>query len=206
MHKKVRFDPPYDSPIEEQFVWHFEKYVDKDVELLSQFEILTSHGNFKMDFVIKNGLKLIGIECDGKDYHHIWRDIWRDIAILENSDVIEVFRFRGSDITYHINECLLVLSWYYSELFDHRGIQNLKILADKEILNDDFYNNRNESLIEFNYRGFEEEYNKLKIWRINTCFFNYEKTAKLINSNPSLKIDQLYEKYKTIVRDDLGFA
>ena len=196
MDKKSFFEPPYDSPIEEQFAWHFTKYVHPDIELLTQYEIPTNHGTFKLDFAIQVNNKIIGIECDGKEFHNIWRDVWRDIAVIENSIVSEVFRFRGCDITYHINECLIVLSWYYPDLFDSRGIENINRLADKEVLNEDFYKERNMSLIEFAYKGFDEEFNTLIVWRINERYYNNKNIARQLKADPSLTIDQLYEKHK----------
>jgi len=74
--------------------------VDADVDFVPQFEISTSHGTFKIDF-------------------------------------------------------LVVLSWYYPEIFDKRGIENLKRFCDNEILEDDFYKGLNISPIEFTYKGVE---------------------------------------------------
>ena len=196
MYKKAIFEPPYDSPIEEQFAWHFAKYVHPNIELFPQYEIPTSHGTFKMDFVIKIKDKLIGIECDGKNYHNIGRDFWRDIAIIENSRIKDIFRFRGSDITYHINECLIILSWYYPDIFDERGISNLTKLADKDVLEDDFYKERNIALIQINYKGFEEEFNALKSWRINDNYYDFKNIANILHQNPSATIDQIYEANK----------
>lgn len=112
--KKTTFNPPYDSPIEEEFIRNFIKYIDLEIETFPQHEIKTSHGCFKLDFAIKVKDKFIGIECDGKDFHNIGRDTLRDIIIIDNSSIADIFRFRGSDITYFLNECLLIISWVLS--------------------------------------------------------------------------------------------
>lgn len=59
-----------------------------------------------MDFYIKAGNKLIGIECDGSTYH---RDKKRDLersAYLYSKGIAIILRFTTPEIKYNINYCV----------------------------------------------------------------------------------------------------
>lgn len=124
--------PPYDSPIEEQFAYHFDKYKHSEVTLYQQVQVNTVCGSYRLDFVAKRNKLVIGIECDGKDFHDSLRDLWRDSMILSTGEVDAIFRFRGRDLNFHINDCLFVLSESEPDIFSSRGKINLNHLSSSE--------------------------------------------------------------------------
>ena len=55
------------------FVQTLEKYLSPRSEGIAQYEVRTVVGNYRLDFVVElDGLK-IGFECDGKEYHDVYR-------------------------------------------------------------------------------------------------------------------------------------
>lgn len=67
---------------------------------------------YTMDFCIKAGNKLIGIECDGDAYH---RDKKRDLersAYLYSKGIAIILRFTTSEIKYNINYCVNEIKRY----------------------------------------------------------------------------------------------
>lgn len=47
-----QFEPPFESNIEEIFAWEISKHLKPDLTFQKQFEINTSYGNFRLDFLI----------------------------------------------------------------------------------------------------------------------------------------------------------
>ncbi len=130
------YTPPYDSPIEDTFAYHATKYLLQDLEFHTQYSTNTICGKFIVDFVaISPEGKKVGFECDGKDFHDASRDEWRDSMILGDNKLDSIYRLRGSDLTYYINDVLFILTKCEPSLFSSRGISNLKVLASKEIEN-----------------------------------------------------------------------
>lgn len=73
-----------------------EKYIDTRLALTLQYPIITHHGRFRIDFVaITASNRIIGIECDGEQYHRGSRDEWRDAAILSAGTVDVIYRIPG---------------------------------------------------------------------------------------------------------------
>ena len=123
---------PLESPLEELFAFNLEKYLDSSINLQNQIEVETICGNFRIDFVAYSKIKRIAFECDGADYHNVARDEWRDAMILGAKAVDVIYRLRGSDLTYHIEDCLYLISKWEPEIFSQRGKINLEILASKK--------------------------------------------------------------------------
>lgn len=126
------YDPPYESPIEDLFALNIVKYLEESVQFQKQVDCRTVCGNFRIDFVCLAG-KGIGIECDGKDYHDEDRDEWRDAMILGDHCVDTIYRFRGQDLNYHMEDVLWIFSQYEPWLFSERGRCNLDLLASENI-------------------------------------------------------------------------
>jgi hypothetical protein len=128
------YSPPYDSPIEDSFALHYVKYASPSIELLSQSQVTTLCGLFILDFVIQyqSGYR-VAIECDGKEYHDESRDEWRDAMILGEHHVDAIYRIRGSDIHYYIEDVLYLLAELEPGAFSERAVSNLKVLASPEI-------------------------------------------------------------------------
>jgi hypothetical protein len=86
-----------------------------------------------MNFVAELGSSKIGFECDGAEFHEYrnWRDQWRDAAILGTWTVHAIYRLPGRVLTYCVADCLTVVAKLDPELFSHRGITNLDLLASE---------------------------------------------------------------------------
>ena len=130
------YNPPYNSPIENDFAYHFaNKYAADNINMIPQAEVSTLCGNFILDFLLCTSKgQRVGIECDGKEFHDAARDEWRDALILGENHVDVIYRVRGSDITYHIEDILYLLSRLEPDLFSQRGKINLERLATQEAL------------------------------------------------------------------------
>ena len=126
------YDPPYDSPLEDRFAYNIVKYLNSSTTLQKQVEVETICGRFIIDFVADCGSKKVAFECDGEEYHDQSRDEWRDAMILGAGAVDVIYRLRGSDLTYHLEDCLLVVSKWEPEIFSQRGLVNLQTLATDE--------------------------------------------------------------------------
>jgi len=123
------YDPPYDSPLEDAFARNFTKYAgDMDV-YEPQKRINTICGPFILDFAAGADGQVVGIECDGKACHDSSRDEWRDAMLLGSGEVDTIYRLRGGDLYYRMDDCLFVMSRIDPGLFSERGIVNLERLA-----------------------------------------------------------------------------
>lgn len=124
------FDPPYDSPIETVFAWHFHKRLGEQVQMSKQCRFETFAGNFRVDFVVTDEFgRNIGIETDGRDFHDTWRDEWRDALILGEEHLDAMIRIRGQDIYYHIEDVVYAISQWEPTLFSERGMIQARTLA-----------------------------------------------------------------------------
>lgn len=131
----ITYLPPYESPIEESFARHFSEYASESISMTTQAHVNTICGLFILDFLIttSNGHR-IGIECDGKEFHNESRDEWRDGMILGGAHVDTIYRLRGADIHYRIEDLLLVLCNLEPGLFNSRARARLRTLASDEAL------------------------------------------------------------------------
>lgn len=133
--KNIYYIPPYDSPIEDEFALTYTKYINENVDFRMQEMVYTKCGKFRLDFIVElEDGKKIGIECDGEEFHDQSRDEWRDAAILGSTDIYEIYRIKGSDIQYHLEDVLYVLSIWEPTLFSERGRNILKKIASEAIL------------------------------------------------------------------------
>lgn len=123
------YDPPYESPLEDLFAYNIVNYLDESVNFQKQVEVETICGTFRIDFVASHEGKKVAFECDGKDFHDLSRDEWRDTMILGAGVVEEIYRLRGSDIQYHLEDCLYLISQREPDFFSERGHINLERLA-----------------------------------------------------------------------------
>lgn len=124
----------FDSEIERIFWERFPIYADERFRLLPQYPVETPIGGFRIDFVAErtNPETRVGFECDGKDFHHAKNratDARRDRAILEAGTIDQIFRLRGKDLYYRIEDTLHLLSSVSPWLFSQRGRQALEQLS-----------------------------------------------------------------------------
>jgi len=134
----LKYLPQSDSKLEDLFAYNLDKYLSGDVKLLQQVEVSTICGKYKLDFVAKVSTgRLVAFECDGAEFHDARRDEWRDAMILGEGQISVIYRFPGSALFYHMEDCLYFLSRWESHLFSPRGLANLKKLASATALNAD---------------------------------------------------------------------
>lgn len=131
--KEPIYTPPYDSPLEDDFAYHITKYLEPTISLIPQHEVKTICGTFRLDFMAEAAGVKIGFECDGKDFHDESRDEWRDAMILGSKKVDAIYRMRGSDLYYHIDDILYFISKWNPEIFSQRGLLNLQALASDAV-------------------------------------------------------------------------
>ncbi|TAN29638.1 MAG: hypothetical protein EPN31_06055 [Castellaniella sp.] len=129
------YDPPYDSPIEDEFAQRYVKYAADNVEMRTQVDAPTLCGRFVVDFVLStpSGHR-VGIECDGKEFHDEHRDEWRDAMIIGDGVLDDIYRVRGSDIVHNMDDVLYLLANFEPDLFDPRAQVNLRVLTRTEVL------------------------------------------------------------------------
>jgi hypothetical protein len=126
-------NPPYESPIETELARVLGKYIEDDAALYKQVPVLTTHGEFRLDFLIENDAGLYAFEADGREFHDYSRDMFRDAIILDRTDVVAVFRISGRDVNFSLEEALFVVSRIDSRVFSPRGSTNLEVLAARRI-------------------------------------------------------------------------
>lgn len=127
------YEPPYDSPIEDIFAWHCHKYLSSGIKLDKQVDIDTQHGRFRIDFALSDVDERIAVECDGRDFHELFRDEFRDAILLGEGHFDTIYHFRGCDITYHPDDCIWLMSVLNPKLFSERGHLHLDRLHKLEV-------------------------------------------------------------------------
>lgn len=127
------YEPPYESPIEDDFAWHMAKYLDDATELHKQVVAPTPWGCFRLDFVaVRFGIR-IGFECDGAAYHEDeFRDRCRDAAIFKMGHVDVIYRLRGADLFHRTDAVVNEIAQHDGYLFSVRGLTSLSRLAKIE--------------------------------------------------------------------------
>jgi hypothetical protein len=205
-----------ESPIEESFLLGTKKFLAQEIEIIPQYWVKTPQGNFRLDFVFKtpNG-KSICIECDGQDYHEVYKDFIRDILVLQHGDISEIIRINGFGINFALESCLYFIFKCHPDLLKKDMIQGIEhFLSEREISEINYL-----TMSDF---GFEEvpfawnpddfdEYETLpvKIYRrekkqtINPIRFLFSDVINFIESNKELDFEQLNEKYHEKVREEL---
>ena len=128
--RRVTYEPPYDSPIEDAFAWHATKYLNQQILWTPQFEVMTICGRFRIDFVAEISGRTVGFECDGAEYHDGRRDELRDALILFDSRRLDViYRLRGTDLHWRMHDVLYLLACFEPALFSERAMLQLPRLA-----------------------------------------------------------------------------
>ena len=128
------FDPPYESPLEHDLAWHLTKYLG--VLLFKQVDVPLPGTTFRLDLaVVSPRGRVVAFECDGKDAHADgFRDRCRDALILDGmGGPAAIYRFRGKDLHYYMNDCLYVVGRKDPEIFPDWALGQLGLLASDEV-------------------------------------------------------------------------
>jgi hypothetical protein len=137
-----RFEPPYDSPMEDELAWALVKRLGPQAKLTPQYDARTICGRYFIDFVVEIHGKRVGIECDGREFHNVWRDLWRDAMILGAATVDVIYRVRAADIYHRIDDVLFFVSLWDPDLFSEHQLKVLDGAASDDALEHliDLYN------------------------------------------------------------------
>ncbi len=123
---------PCGSPIEDIFYRTFQKYRSYKVAMSKKFEAAVGRYTFHVDFLLRAGPRLVGIECDGKSFRDPPRQSWRDAQIVGAGLAHVIYRLLGRDIVYHIDDALDLIRVREPHLFSERGHANVAQLATRE--------------------------------------------------------------------------
>lgn len=127
------YDPPYETPLEDELAWHLVKYLRANARLDYQAKIVTAGGTFWVDFVLTIGQQRIGIECGLLDAEaDTQAERFRDALVVGSGAVDVLYRMRGTDLFYRMEDLLYLLAQAHSDAFTPRACINLERLASPE--------------------------------------------------------------------------
>jgi very-short-patch-repair endonuclease len=107
-----------ESPIEAQLEQAVRPKLHVEATWQRQVEVETPGGNYRLDFVASMGARVVGLECDGREFHNWFDDKDRDLNILRAGCVNAIMRFPGANIHHaHPEELTAYLGWYEPTLF-----------------------------------------------------------------------------------------
>jgi hypothetical protein len=129
IERQSGYEPPYDSPLEEQLALFLPKHIEDESRFFKQYQVETPRGTFKLDFLVDSPKGKFGFECDGKDFHDYCRDLFRDALILGSSDIISIHRITGKDIHNRLEDAIFAISKVEPDAFSERGRKNLWTLS-----------------------------------------------------------------------------
>lgn len=195
------YDPPYDSPLEDLFAYNMVKYLDQSVSFEKQMEVDTICGKFRLDFAAISLTSRIGFECDGAEYHGTIRDIWRDAMIVGSNTVDVVYRLRGKDLFYHMEDCLFIVSQLHPELYSERGRINIYTLSSEAAKYNLEYRH-DSAMIQYN---FEEPIDLIAVYwtkqeKSSKVHLHWKRLYEFVLENGGGNLDELIEKF----RSDIG--
>lgn len=132
------YNPPYESPIEQYLLTKLQGHLSHDVALSLQVPFATKCGAFRVDSVLTQDAKRVGIECDGKEFHDFNRDEWRDAILLGEGHVTSIVRFSGASIIGCPLGCLAAFGYWFPSMLSERGLA-LAEKTQKELGGDDVF-------------------------------------------------------------------
>lgn len=164
-----------ESPIEREVAWVLPKRLKRETVIEQQAWLVGADGkNYRADFLIKREGRTIGIECDGKNYHDLDRDEARDAAILMAGDVHAIYRFRGQDIFYRLDDLFYLLWRYEPDFFSEHSAQIVQTLASAEVKEQAEWWDRAGAVINYPMPGREDRSFELVMFRRTAEMFAKE--------------------------------
>ena len=123
----------YDSPIERIIGECLGKHVDfGNCKIIPQYEVHSTGGTFFLDYLIETKGHKYAIECDGKEFHEYFADLYRDAWLLGEKHIDEMIRFTGSDLFRCPSFCMLFLYNAIPGLMTERNAQIIETKARNE--------------------------------------------------------------------------
>lgn len=136
------YDPPYEGALQDEFAWHLIKYLREDATLQSEVAVERPGAFFALDFVVTvptpdGSVRRVAFECGGtRTLRDHQRQLRRDATVLGVDAADVVYRLRGSDLLYHMEDVLYLVSLWEGAAaaspFSDRGRINLATLASPE--------------------------------------------------------------------------
>ncbi|MDX1418665.1 MAG: hypothetical protein R3181_01755 [Rubricoccaceae bacterium] len=136
------YEPPYGGALQDEFAWHLVKYLREDARLQSEVAVERPGALFTLDFLVEaprpdGTLRRVAFECGGaRSLRDGQRLLRRDATVLATGGADAVYRLRGSDLLYHMEDVLYLVSQWEGEgeasPFSERGRINLKTLASPQ--------------------------------------------------------------------------
>jgi hypothetical protein len=123
----------FESPLENLFYDQLLKRLPHGAPLEPQVPVPTLCDMFRLDMLATVQNRRIGLEVDGQEFHDEYRDEWRDAMILGDGQADEIIRFRGCDLTYHLDDCFYLLSKIQPRLFSERQAGVVERLASDRV-------------------------------------------------------------------------
>lgn len=121
----------FESPLEEIFAHHAEKYLRDDLMLDSQVEVKTLAGLFRVDFLLRTDRRIV-FECDGREFHEEFRDEFRDALVLGDDQADVIFHIPGAAIYYSIEDVFYFIAQWEQTIISERGLINLdRLVSDR---------------------------------------------------------------------------
>ncbi|MEM8556941.1 MAG: hypothetical protein AAGG50_03775 [Bacteroidota bacterium] len=131
--------PPYESSLHDEFAWHLVKYLHEDVTLETGVEIETPGAFYTSDFVVTVPSAdtvdpwVVAFEIGGgRDAHTERLRLIRDARLMASGVPDALYRLRGSDLVYRLEDVLYMVSRWDPLLFSGRGRRSLDKLASWE--------------------------------------------------------------------------
>lgn len=114
-----RWDLRTESEIENIFAYELSRSIQEDVRVRQQEWIRGSRfGDRRVDFLLDadDEKGAVVLECDGRGFHSVKDDVWRDAAIWGAGAARVIYRFRGQDIFYHHQDIFHILAFFEPRL------------------------------------------------------------------------------------------
>lgn len=124
------YEPPYERPLEDTFIWHLVKYLNPVDGVLYQARAATPCAPCWVDFVVELNGRRIAFEIgDLEDAADGRQEALRDALVVGSGAVDTLYRLRAADVLDALHEVLYLIARWEPELFSHRGHVNLRTLA-----------------------------------------------------------------------------
>ena len=121
---------PCDSPIEDIFYVEFQKRMRRvGVTIERQVVCPVLGKNCRLDFLITQNERKIGVECDGKEFHSETEDCIRDEWICRVHGFDRIYRISGRDLWFRTHDIMHLLLMQEPRLFSVRGQDHIEHLA-----------------------------------------------------------------------------
>jgi hypothetical protein len=127
------YQPPYETPLEDEMAWHLVKYLARLVNLESQVRVVTPCGPFWVDFVLERQGRRIALEISPlEDQEDPQQQRFRDALVVGSGQFDVLYRLRGHDVFHRLEDVLYLLAKAHPQYFTDRAQVNLERLASDE--------------------------------------------------------------------------